>query len=142
MATDGAQDLPELYDAVPYDYAASAPPGSLLFTAGACPLDAEGHVVGVGDHHEQAVASLRNLLAVLDRHGAGPADLVRTTIYVVGEHTDLVAGWIGSSLRSTSANAGIHSSSRSGSIRRMRVLACPRVCCSCLFGDGHFCDWA
>jgi enamine deaminase RidA (YjgF/YER057c/UK114 family) len=93
MATDGAQDLPELYDAVPYDYAASAPPGSLLFTAGACPLDAEGHVVGVGDHHEQAVASLRNLLAVLDRHGAGPADLVRTTIYVVGEHTDLVAVW-------------------------------------------------
>jgi enamine deaminase RidA (YjgF/YER057c/UK114 family) len=89
----GAKDPLDLYEGVPYDYAASGPAGSLLFTAGACPLDAEGNVVGVGDHHEQATAALRNLLAVLDRHGAGPGDLVRTTIYVVGAHTDLVAVW-------------------------------------------------
>ena len=38
----------------------------------------------------------------------------------------LVIGAIGSSLISTPASTGIHSSSRSGSMRRMRVFACPR----------------
>ncbi len=38
----------------------------------------------------------------------------------------LVIGRIGSSLISTPARTGIHSSSSSGSMRRMRVLACPR----------------
>jgi len=36
---------------------------------------------------------LANLLAVLAHHGCGPADLVRTTIYVVGDRDDLVRVW-------------------------------------------------
>jgi enamine deaminase RidA (YjgF/YER057c/UK114 family) len=70
-----------------------APPGGVLFTAGACPLDPEGQVVAPGDHQEQARVALANLLAVLATHGCGPQHLVRTTIYVVGDRDDLVAVW-------------------------------------------------
>ena len=70
-----------------------APPGGVLFTAGACPLDPEGQVVAPGDHQEQARVALANLLAVLAAHGCGPQHLVRTTIYVVGDGDDLVNVW-------------------------------------------------
>ncbi|HEY7072968.1 MAG TPA: Rid family hydrolase [Acidimicrobiales bacterium] len=82
-----------LYPGVPYDYAAVAPPGAVVLTAGACPLDPEGRVVAPGDHREQAQVALANLLAVLAAHGCGPQDLVRTTIYVVGLRHDLTVVW-------------------------------------------------
>ena len=85
--------MTSLYGGVPYDYAAIAPPGAVLFTAGACPLDSEGQVVAPGDHQEQARVALANLMAVLATHGCGPQHLVRTTIYVVGDRDDLVAVW-------------------------------------------------
>ena len=78
---------------VPYGYAAVAPVGAILFTAGACPLDGTGRVVSIGEHRAQAENARDNLLAVLDHHRAGPADLVKTTLYVVGERPDLVAVW-------------------------------------------------
>jgi enamine deaminase RidA (YjgF/YER057c/UK114 family) len=84
---------PSLYGGVPYDYAAIAPPGAVLFTAGACPLDSDGQVVARGDHQEQARVALANLLAVLATHGCGAQHLVRTTIYVVGDRDDLVRVW-------------------------------------------------
>jgi enamine deaminase RidA (YjgF/YER057c/UK114 family) len=83
----------DLTPAVPYEYAAVAPAGSILFTAGACPLDRDGVVVATGDHVAQAHRTVDNLLAVLARHGAGPEHLVRTTVYVVGSRDDLVAVW-------------------------------------------------
>src|ERR1700687_1606666 len=82
-----------LFEGVPYHYGAVAPPGAILFTAGACPLDAAGNVVGPGDPIAQATAALENLIAALDLHDAGPEHLVRTTIYVVGERDDLVRVW-------------------------------------------------
>jgi enamine deaminase RidA (YjgF/YER057c/UK114 family) len=94
VTTDaGSHFPPRLYRGVPYDYAAVAPPGTLLFTAGACPLDADGRVVAAGDHREQARVALANLLAVLSIHNCGPENLVRTTIYVVGERDDLARVW-------------------------------------------------
>ena len=78
---------------VPYDYAAIAPPGATLFTAGACPLDAAGRVVEPGDHRGQAERAVDNLLAVLAQNGAGAEHLVHTTVYVVGLRQDLVAVW-------------------------------------------------
>jgi len=36
---------------------------------------------------------LVNLKAVLHSHGAGPEQLVRTTVYVVGDRDDLVRVW-------------------------------------------------
>ena len=83
----------DLFAGVPYAYAAVAPPGSTLFTAGACPLDAGGVVVHPGDHRAQAERAVANLLAVLARSGAGAGDLVRTTVYVVGSREDLGAVW-------------------------------------------------
>jgi len=87
MSTD------DLAPGLPYEYASVAPAGSTIFTAGACPLDADGVVVAPGDVRAQADRSVDNLLAVLELHGAGAADLVRTTIYVVGSRDDLVAAW-------------------------------------------------
>lgn len=78
---------------VPYDYAAIAPAGATLFTAGACPLDGDGTVVAPGDHRAQAEKAVENLLTVLDRHGAGPEHLVKTTVYVLGDRRSLVAVW-------------------------------------------------
>ena len=96
---DGRMSDPEraeqdsLYRDVPYEYGAIAPPGAILFTAGACPLDPDGNVVGPGDHEAQAGAALSNLIVALARFGARPDDLVKTTIYVVGDQSDLVAVW-------------------------------------------------
>jgi enamine deaminase RidA (YjgF/YER057c/UK114 family) len=93
MTADAGDQPPSLYPGVPYDYAAVAPPGAVVFTAGACPLDPEGRVVAPGDHREQAQVALANLLAVLASHGCSPQDLVRTTVYVVGVREDLAAVW-------------------------------------------------
>lgn len=49
--------------------------------------------MGKGDHRVQTHRAVDNLLAVLGEHGAGPEDLVRTTVYVVGARQDLVAVW-------------------------------------------------
>jgi enamine deaminase RidA (YjgF/YER057c/UK114 family) len=65
----------------------------VLFSAGACPLDGEGAVVSPGDVEAQARRALDNLEAVLAEAGATVADLVRTTIYVVGEREQLVEAW-------------------------------------------------
>jgi enamine deaminase RidA (YjgF/YER057c/UK114 family) len=86
-------ELPELYDGVPYDYASVVGTGSILFTAGACPLDKDGMVVAPGDHAAQAARALANLDAVLEIHGADRSDIVRSTIYVVGDRADLVTAW-------------------------------------------------
>lgn len=82
-----------LFDSVPYEYAAVAAQGSIVFTAGACPLDSEGSIVAPGDHVAQAEVAVTNLLAVLERHGSTAQHLVRTTIYVVGDRGDLAAVW-------------------------------------------------
>jgi enamine deaminase RidA (YjgF/YER057c/UK114 family) len=83
-----------LYPGVPYAYASVVPAGSLVFTAGACPLDASGVVVGLGDVRAQARQSVANLDEALAAAGAGLADVLKTTIYVAsGDRGDLVAVW-------------------------------------------------
>jgi enamine deaminase RidA (YjgF/YER057c/UK114 family) len=84
----------DLAPGLPYEYAAVAPAGALLFTAGACPLDAAGAVVAPGDHRAQAARAAANLLAVLADHGAGPEHLVRTTVYAVGSRDEIAAAWV------------------------------------------------
>ena len=85
---------PGLYGGVPYEYAAVALTGGTVFTAGACPLDADGHVVAPGDHEAQARAAVANLLTALEAAGANPGHLVKTTVYVVAaERADLVRVW-------------------------------------------------
>jgi enamine deaminase RidA (YjgF/YER057c/UK114 family) len=81
-----------LYPGTPYEYTASA--DGFVFTAGACPLDPEGRVVAPGDLEAQAAQTVENLLEALAEAGARPDDLLKTTIYVVGEErADLVRVW-------------------------------------------------
>jgi enamine deaminase RidA (YjgF/YER057c/UK114 family) len=84
----------ELFRGTPYDYFAVAPEGSLVFTAGACPLDAEGRVVAVGDHEGQARQALGNLRAALAEAGSSFDQVVKSTVYVVAaDRSELVRTW-------------------------------------------------
>ena len=83
-----------LYPGAPYAYAAVAPPGRLVFTAGACPVDGDGLVVGPGDFETQARQAVANLLATLEAAGTGAGDVLKTTVYVVtSSQDDLVGVW-------------------------------------------------
>jgi enamine deaminase RidA (YjgF/YER057c/UK114 family) len=67
---------------------------TLVFTAGQVPLDPDGNLVGSGDHRAQAEQVLRNLLWTLEAAGAGPRDVLKTTVFVVGKsHEAQSAVW-------------------------------------------------
>jgi enamine deaminase RidA (YjgF/YER057c/UK114 family) len=85
--------IDSLFEHVPYEYGAVVPTGSILFTAGACPLDTTGTVVGLDDPITQARVAFDNLILALNRYGAGAENLVKITVYVLGERKDLVAVW-------------------------------------------------
>jgi len=80
---------------VPYAYAAVARGGTrLVFTAGACPLDAAGNVVAAGDVEAQAEQVMTNLELALRAAGAGLEDVVKTTVYVATQRQeDLLSAW-------------------------------------------------
>ncbi|WP_088320903.1 RidA family protein [Kineosporia sp. R_H_3] len=86
---------PGLFDGVPYAYSAHrSAPGTLLFTAGACPIDATGTVVAPGDVRGQTEQVLANLVVALEAGGASFADVVRTTVYVATtDRADLLTAW-------------------------------------------------
>jgi enamine deaminase RidA (YjgF/YER057c/UK114 family) len=84
----------ELFPGTPYEYASIAPEGSLVFTAGACPLDAEGNVVAAGDHEGQARQTLANLKTALADAGSSLDQVLKTTVYVVAhDRSELVRTW-------------------------------------------------
>ncbi len=85
---------PELSDRAPYSYASRVSGGSLVFTAGACPLDAQGRIGPVGDHAGQAEHVMRNLVIALAAAGAILEDVAKTTVYVATDRReDLLAVW-------------------------------------------------
>lgn len=85
---------PSLYPGAPYEYAAVAREGSLVFTAGACPLDMSGTVVAPGDHEGQARKAVENLAAALTAAGSSLRLVLKTTVYVVAEdRSELVRAW-------------------------------------------------
>ena len=83
-----------LYEDAPYSYAAVAPPGSSVFTAGACPIDSEGRVADPGDLVSQTRLTLDNLTSTLREAGCRLDDVVKTTVYVAStEQSDLHLAW-------------------------------------------------
>jgi len=86
---------PGLATTVPYAYSAVAAGGfRFVFTAGACPLDETGAIVGVGDVQSQAEQMMSNLSVALEASGARLEDVVKTTVYVAShDRADLVAAW-------------------------------------------------
>ena len=85
---------PGLAGSAPYAYAAVTDPGRMAFTAGACPLDADGVTVAVGDVAGQARQVMANLVEALDGAGVGLCHVLKTTVYVATiERSDLLAAW-------------------------------------------------
>lgn len=83
-----------LFSGAPYAYASVAQRGSLIFTAGACPLDDNGNVVGAGDIKAQASLAMANLGTALAASGATLADVLKTTVFVASpQRSDLVTAW-------------------------------------------------
>ena len=80
---------------VPYAYSAVVQGvNRLVFTAGACPLDAAGAIGPVGDITGQAERVMVNLQEALREAGADLPDVVKTTVYVASSRReDLVAAW-------------------------------------------------
>jgi enamine deaminase RidA (YjgF/YER057c/UK114 family) len=84
----------KLCPGVPYAYAAIAPPGGLVFAAGACPIDKDMKVVGLGDVATQARQVMDNLVEALAAAGARLTDVLKTTVYVASsDRQDLVTAW-------------------------------------------------
>lgn len=84
----------QLTSDVPYAYAAVTGPGRLVFAAGACPLDADGKTVAVGDIAGQAHQVMANLAIALQAAGARLTDVVKTTVYVASsQQADLGIAW-------------------------------------------------
>jgi enamine deaminase RidA (YjgF/YER057c/UK114 family) len=85
---------PSLTASVPYAYSSLVSAGDLVFTAGACPLDADGEVAPLGDLEGQATRVMDNLVTALADAGAGLADVAKTTVYVAtSSRADLVTVW-------------------------------------------------
>ena len=85
---------PALSDRAEYAYAARVSGGSLVFTAGACPLDAEGRIGPVGDYAGQAERVMRNLVTALADADSQLEDVARTTVYVATDRReDLTTVW-------------------------------------------------
>lgn len=83
-----------LYAGVPYAYASVGGPAALVFTAGACPLDPGGNVIGPGDVAAQAGQVVSNLAEALAAAGSGLSRVLKTTVYVASsQREDLVAAW-------------------------------------------------
>ena len=95
QASIGLIRSPHLAPQAPYAYAAVAQHVTrLVFTAGACPLDASGNTVAPGDVVGQAEQVMFNLEVALRASGAGLDDVVKTTVYVAStRREDLVAVW-------------------------------------------------
>lgn len=57
--------------------------GSTLYLSGQVPLDPEGNLVGPGDYYRQSSQVFANVVTALQAAGAGFADVVKATYYVV-----------------------------------------------------------
>lgn len=68
-------------------YAFATVQGGLVFTAGHLPVAAGGHALAEAGFEEQVRQTFRNLFETLAAAGAGPKDVLRVTVFIVGmEH--------------------------------------------------------
>ncbi|WP_265445517.1 RidA family protein [Flexivirga meconopsidis] len=84
-----------LSDTAPYAYAATTETASRpVYFAGACPLDADGATVAIGDVAGQARQCVANLLTAMQDAGATLQDVIYTRVLVATtSRDDLVSAW-------------------------------------------------
>ena len=70
-----------------FSHVAIAEPGRLAFIAGQLALDEKGALVGPGDAGAQFPQVFANIAKILESLGAGFADIVELTTYLVGEES-------------------------------------------------------
>lgn len=85
----------DLSDVAQFACAATAPAEArLIFFAGACPLDLDGIIVGVGDYAAQAGKAIENLALALKAAGAQLENVLSTRVLVASSNqSDLVEAW-------------------------------------------------
>ena len=76
-----------------YVQAIVATGGRTIYVAGQGAYDANGQLVGRGDHAAQARQAFRNVAAALAAAGARPEHVVKATMYVVGLTDAVLAGF-------------------------------------------------
>ncbi|MFN8626271.1 MAG: RidA family protein [Candidatus Binatia bacterium] len=102
---------PGLAEAQGYSHVVTATGGTTIFIAGQGAYNANNQLVGAGDHYAQTKQAYRNLCAALAGAGATPANIVKSTIYVVGLTDAVLAdfskamneGWDGQPMPPTAA---------------------------------------
>jgi len=67
-----------------YTHVVTAAGGTTIYIAGQGAYDESNQLVGAGDHYAQTKQAYRNLCVALAGAGATPANIVKSTIYVVG----------------------------------------------------------
>jgi reactive intermediate/imine deaminase len=65
-----------------YPYSPGTKAGGLIFTAGQIAWDDKGQLVGVGDIRAQTRQTLKNVLSILAKGGATPADVLKCNVYL------------------------------------------------------------
>jgi enamine deaminase RidA (YjgF/YER057c/UK114 family) len=77
-----------------YAQIVTATGGKTIYIAGQGSYDADGNLVGEGDHYAQTKQAISNVITALKAAGATPADVVKMTIYVVGLDAAALAAFL------------------------------------------------
>jgi enamine deaminase RidA (YjgF/YER057c/UK114 family) len=120
----------ELHEPSGYHHVTIVEAGRVAHLAGQCPVDRTDTLVGAGDLEAQVDQVVANAAVALAAAGAGPEDVVRSVVYVVGDQPALVAAWdrltgsaIGAAFTTASTLLGVTSLGYAGQLVEVDLTA-------------------